>query len=193
MNTLNDEDEDTSKRVHAFVRRIVNDNAKHKILAGSYHCADDDGESAALHGFLGTLILQCTIQIEVARRMPSPNPGHVTQEVSRICNAKHIATRRMQEFIFPPEIVQEMDAADYRDNRGSTPSALYTSIKAVITLMNGLNGTIEAGAIHGVCVASVCVAIINMNPMSNTSAAEPPPSSTTHSTAPATKTVNPPS
>ena len=68
-----------------------------------------------------------------------------------------------------------MNAIDHRDNRKITTSALYTSIKSVITLMNGLNGSIiEAGAIHGVNVASVCVAIINMNPMSNTNKLETP-------------------
>ena len=41
--------------------------------------------------------------------------------------------------------------------------------------MNGLNGSIiEAGAIHGVSVASVCVTIINMNLMSNMNALESP-------------------
>jgi len=81
----------------------------------------------------------------------------------------------MKSFIFPQEIVQEMNTIDRRDNREITTSALYTSIKAVITLMNGLNGSIiEAGAIHGVSVASFCVAIINMDPMSNTNVLESP-------------------
>ena len=65
MNTLNEEDEDTSKRVQEFFRRIMADNTKHEVLAGSYRCADDDKKIAALHGFLGTMILQCNIQIKV--------------------------------------------------------------------------------------------------------------------------------
>ena len=56
----------------------------------------------------------------------------------------------MQSFIFPPEIVQEMDAADHRAKREITHSALFTSIKAGVTLMSGLNGIIEAGVVHGV-------------------------------------------
>ncbi len=75
MNTLNEEDKDTSKRVHEFVRRIVAYNAKHQILAGSYRCVDDNGETAALHGSLGTMILQTNIQIKLARKMPYPNPA----------------------------------------------------------------------------------------------------------------------
>ena len=68
-----------------------------------------------------------------------------------------------------------MKAINLCDNREITTSALCTSIKAVITLMNGLNGSkIEAGATHGVTVASVCMAIINMNPMSNTNKLESP-------------------
>ena len=50
-----------------------------------------------------------------------------------------------------------MDAVDYRANQEITPSALFTSTKAVITLMSGLNGIIEAGAIHGVGVRPVFV------------------------------------
>ena len=116
MNTLNKEDKDTSKRVYKFVRRIVADNAKREILACSYRCADDDGETVVLHSFLVTMILQCNVQIKLARRMPYPNPGLINQEVSRICNAKHIATNMMQSFIFPSEIIQEMDATDQRKN-----------------------------------------------------------------------------
>ena len=49
-----------------------------------------------------------------------------------------------------------MKAIDHRNNQEITTIALYTSIKAVITLMNGLNGSIiEAVAIHGVSEASV--------------------------------------
>ena len=129
MNTLHEDDEDTSTRVHNFVRRIVAYNAKHEFLAGSYCCADNDGETTALHGFLGTMSLQCNIQIELAQRIPYPNSGLINQQVSRICNTKHMATKMMQSFIFPPEIVQEMDTADYLANQEITPSALYTSIK----------------------------------------------------------------
>ena len=119
--------------------------------------------------------MRCNIQIELARRLDHPKPGLINQEISRICNANHIATRMMQSFVFPQEVVQEMNAIYRRANREITTSALYTSIQAVITLINGLNGSIiEAGAIHGVRVASVCVAIINMNPMSNTNELEIP-------------------
>ena len=140
----------------------------------------------------GGKILESNLQIAVANIMLHPNPDLVSQEVSQICNVRHIGTKMMQSFIFPPEIVHEMDAADHRANREITPSALYTSIKAVITLMNGLNGIIEAGAMYGVSVASVCVTIINMNPMSNTSVLDPPPSSSTKATVPTAEPVNPP-
>ena len=116
MNNLNEDNEDTSTRVHKFVRSIVAYGTKHKFLAGSYLCPDNDGETAALHGFLGTYILRCNIQIELARRWYHPNPGLINQEVSWICNAKHIATKMMQSFILPTEIVQEMNAMDHRNN-----------------------------------------------------------------------------
>ena len=167
MNTLHEDDEDTSTRVHNFVRRIVAYNAKHEFLAGSYCCAEDNRQPVTLHGFLGILILQFNLQIVVAQRILLPNPDLVSLEVSRICNTKHIATKMMQSFIFPPEIVQEMDAADHYANWEITPSALYTSINAAIMLMNELNGIIKAGTTRSVCVASMCVAIINMNPMPN--------------------------
>ena len=104
--------------------------------------------------------------------MLHPNPDLVFREVSRIYNAKHIATKMMQSYIFPPEIIQEMDAADHHANWEIAPSALYT--RAVTTLMNRLNGIIEVGAMHGVCMAGVCVAILNMNLMSNMNVLEPP-------------------
>ena len=82
--------------------------------------------------------------------MLHPNPGLVSQEVSRICNFKHRATKMMRSVIFPQEIVQEMIASGHRDNREITTSALYTCVKAVLTLINGLNGsTIKEGAIEG--------------------------------------------
>ena len=68
-----------------------------------------------------------------------------------------------QSFIFPPEIFREMDEADHCDCREFTPSALYTSIKAVIKLMYDLNKRIDAGIVLGVCVA-----ILNMISMPNT-------------------------
>ena len=175
MNNLNEDDEDTSTRVHKFIRSIVAYGAERTFLAGSYRCPVNDGESAALHSFLGIDITRSNIQIKLARRLEHPKPGLIHQEVSRICNANHIATQMMQSFIFPLEIVQEMNAIDHCDNREITTSALYTSIKAVITLMNRLNGSIiEAGVMHDVSVASVCVAIINMNPMPNTNELEIP-------------------
>ena len=84
----------------------------------------------------------------------------------------------MRSFIFPPDIVQEMKAIDHHDNQEITTSSLYTGIKAVRTLMNGLNGPIiKAGATHGVSVASIYMDIINMNPMSNTNKLESSPRS----------------
>ena len=79
-------------RVHKFVRSIVAYDAKHELLAGSYRCPNNDGETAALHGFLGTDILKCNIQIELAQRWDHPKPDLINQEVSRICNTKQIAT-----------------------------------------------------------------------------------------------------
>ena len=68
---------------------------------------------------------------------------------------------------------------DQRAGREITTSALHTSIKAVIALIYGPNGaTIEEGAIEGVTVASVCLAIINMNPRSPTAEADFPPEHT---------------
>ena len=135
MNPLNDEDEDTSNCVQEFVRRMVTDIVKHNFMAGSYCCAEDNGQSTTLHGFLGTKILEANLQNAVVNRSLHPNPDLVSPEVWRVCNVRHIVTKMMQSLISPPEIVHEMDAADHRANRGITPSALYTSIKAVIKLM----------------------------------------------------------
>ena len=148
---------------------MVADNAKHTFMAGLYCYAEDDGQSATIHGFLGTKILESNLQIAVANRMLHPNPDLVSREVSWICNVRHITTKMMQSFIFPAEIVQEMDAADHRANQEITPSALYTSIKAVITLMYELNKIIEAGVVLGIGVA-----ILNMNSMPNTTVLELP-------------------
>ena len=169
MNLLNEEDAGTSNHVHAFVRRMVADNAKHKLVAGSYCCAEDGGQAATLHGFIGTKILESNLQIVVAHRMLHFNPDLVSQEVLRICTARQFATNMIQSFIFPQGIVQELDAADHCANQEITSSALYTSIKVVITLMNGLNGIIKAGAMHGACVS-----ILHMNLMSNMNVLEPP-------------------
>ena len=124
MNTLNEDNEDISTRVRGFFRRIMAYDVKHEFLDDSYRCADNARETSALHGFLGTDILKCNIQIKLARRLPHPNPGLINQEVSQTFNAKHTATKMMQSFIFPPEIVQEMNAMDHRDNQEITTSAL---------------------------------------------------------------------
>jgi hypothetical protein len=169
MNNLNEDNEDLSACVHMFVRSVVDHGAKTEFLDGPSCCPDDDEELATLYGFVGTHIIKSNIQIILAQSWDHPTPGQIDREVSRICNVKHMATKMMQSFIFPQEIVQEMIAIDHRNNRKIITRALYTSIKAVCTLINGLNGsTIEEGATRGVAVADFCVAIINMNTMSNT-------------------------
>ena len=57
MNNLNKDDEDTSARIHAFVRSVVAYGVKNKFLAGPYCCPEDDGETATLYGFVGTDII----------------------------------------------------------------------------------------------------------------------------------------
>ena len=84
MINLNEDDEDTSTRVHKFIRSVVVYGAKHKFLAGSYRCPDNVGETAALHGFLGTDIMRFNIQAELAQRWDHPKPGVTNQEVSWI-------------------------------------------------------------------------------------------------------------
>ena len=69
-----------------------------------------------------------------------------------------------------------MITRDHGDNREITPSALYTCIKVVITLISRLNGsTIEEGTIERVTVTEVCMAIINMNPSSHMTEVKSPP------------------
>ena len=92
MNNLNEDNEDTSTHVHELVRGIAAYGPKHEFLAGSHRCPNNNGETAALHGFLGTDILKCNIQIELAQRWDHPKPDLINQEVSRICNTKQIAT-----------------------------------------------------------------------------------------------------
>ena len=75
----------------------------------------------------------------------------------------------MQPFIFPPEIVHEMDEAVHCDYREFTLSALYTSIKAMTKLMYDLNESIGAGVVLGLCMA-----ILNMNSIPNTNLLELP-------------------
>jgi hypothetical protein len=169
MNPLNDEDGDTSNRVHEIVTRMVAANAKRDFMAGPYRCAGDDGKTAKLNGFLGGKILESNLHIAVANRMLNPSPGLVSQEVSRICNESHIGTKRMQSFIFPREIIHDMNAADCHASREITPSALYTSIKAVIKLIYESNEMTGAREVLGVCEA-----ILNINPIRDTKAAEPP-------------------
>ena len=59
----------------------------------------------------------------------------------------------VQLFIFPLEIVHGMDKEDQCNYRQLTPSALYTSIKAVLKLMNKLHVSIDAGVVLGIYVA----------------------------------------
>ena len=169
MNALNDEDRDISNRVHAFVMRMMADNVKCIFVTGPYCCVEDDGKSAKMNGFLGGKILQCNLQTAVAIRTLHPNPGPVSREVSWICNKNHIGTKMMQSFVFMIEIVHEMDAVDHCANREIRSSALYTSIQAVSKLMYELNKIIGAGVVLGVCVA-----ILNMNSMPNTTLLELP-------------------
>ena len=187
MNSFNDEDRDTSNRVHKFVIRMVANNMKCDFMAGSYACAWDDEKSAKLNGFPGSKILESKLLIAVANGTAKPTPGLLSQEVSHFFDERHIGTRMMQSFISPPEIVHEMDNADQRDYRQLTPSALYTSIKAMIKLLHELNKRIDAGVVLGGCVA-----ILNMNSMPNTNILELPlhkprillPLPRTHSTLP---------
>ena len=169
MNNLNKDDEDLSARVHTFVQRLVDNGAKNEFMAGTYHCPGDNGELAKIYGFVGTTIKKSHIQMILAQIWDRPTPGHIDREASRICTQGLIATEKMRSFIFPQEIVQEMIARDHCNNRKITTIALYTCVKAVITLINRLNGSsIEEGAIEGVAAAGVCMAIINMNPIYNT-------------------------
>ena len=77
-NPFNDEDENTSDCVQAFFGRMVADNVKHDFMAGPYCCAEDDRQSATLHGFLGGKIPESNPQIAVASRMLHPNPDLVS-------------------------------------------------------------------------------------------------------------------
>jgi len=93
-----------------------------------------------------------------------PSTAALTQKSSRLCTTTSIATEKMRSFVFPQEIVQEMIRRDQVEHREITPSVY------------GLNGsTIEEGAIEGVTVTGVCMAIINMNPSFPTTEAEFPP------------------
>ena len=108
---------------------MVADNVTDNFAAGPYRCAEDNGQYATLHGFLGGKILQSNLQITVTHIMLHPNLDLVSREVSRICNVRHIGTKMMQSFIFHSEIVHEMDAADHCTNREIRPSALYITSK----------------------------------------------------------------
>ena len=176
MNNLNEDNGDISARVHTFVRSVVDNGATSKCMAGPYCCPGDDGELARIYCFLGTAIIKSHIQMILANMWDRPTSRDIDQESSRLCTQIIVATERMRSFMFPQEIVQEMITRDHGENREITPSALYTCIKAVITLIYGLNGsTIEEGAIEGVTVPGVCMAIINRNPRSPTAEAEFPP------------------
>ena len=61
MNNLNEDDADTSSRVHTFVRSVVAYGAKNKFLAGPYHYSIDDEETVTLYVFLGTDIIRSHI------------------------------------------------------------------------------------------------------------------------------------
>ena len=89
--------------------RMVANNMKRGSMAGSYACAEDDGKSSKLNGFLRFKILKSNLLITVANRTCNPNLGLLTQEVSRFYNGQHIGTIMMQSFIFPSKIVGEMD------------------------------------------------------------------------------------
>ena len=132
----------------------------------SYACAGADWKATKLNGFLGSKILESNLINAVANRTFHPTPGLLTQE-SRFYNKRHIATRMMQSFIFPPEIVHEMDKADHRNYRQLTPSALYTSTKAVLKLMNKFHANNNTGIVLGVWVV-----ILNMNMLPNTNILE---------------------
>ena len=86
--------------------RIVANNTKRDFMAGPYRYDRDGGKSAKLNGFLGGKILKYNLLVALSNRTLHPNPGLLSQEVSRFCNEQHIATRMMQLFIFPPEIVK---------------------------------------------------------------------------------------
>ena len=175
MNNLNEDDEDLSARVHAFVQRLMDNGAKTKFMDGTYHCHGDDRELIKIYGFLGATLIKSHIEMILADMWYRPTTATLNQESSRLCTPAIIATERMRSFIFPQEIIQEMIRRDHGEHWEITASALHTSIKAVLTQIYGLNGsTIKEGAIEGVTVTGVCMAIINMNPISNTTEFEPP-------------------
>ena len=103
MNSSNNEDRDTYNLVQAFVTIMVANNTKSDFMAEAYACAGDNWKSAKLKGFLGSKILESNLTITVANRRFQPTPGLLTQEVSRFYNKRHIGTRMMQSFIFPPK------------------------------------------------------------------------------------------
>ena len=176
MNNQQEDDEDLSARVHAFVQTKMDNGENKKIMSGTYCCSGDDGELARIHGFLGTALIKSHIEMILAHMWDRPTTATLSQESSRLVTPAIIATERMRSFIFPQEIVQEMIRRDHGEPREITPSALHTCIKAVITLIYGLNGsTIEEGTIEGVTVTGVCMAIINMNPSFHIAEAESPP------------------
>ena len=131
---------------------------KSASMAGTYICAGGDRRIADLNGFLGIKILESNLLLAVTNCQEHPTAGVLTQEVSRSDNSTHIATRMMESFIFPPQIVSEMNKADQRHHRTLTPHSLYTCIRVVLKLVNELN-------VDG--VLGVAIAITNMNTAPN--------------------------
>ena len=166
-------------RVHAFVQTKMDNGENKKIMSGTYCCSGDDGELARIHGFLGTALIKSHIKMILAHMWDRPTTATLSQESSRLVTPAIIATERMRSFIFPQEIVQEMIRRDQWAHREITLNALHNSIKAVITLICGLNrSTIEEGTIEDVTVTGVCMVIINMNSSFPTAETDFPPENT---------------
>ena len=137
---------------------MIANGRKSKFMTGTYICAGDDGKIADLNGFLGIKILEFNLLLTVANRQEYLAPGILTQEVSRVDRSTHIATKMMQSFIFPPEIISEMNKADQRHHRTLTPRSLYTCIRSVLKLVNKLNANVVLGE---------AIVITNMNTAPN--------------------------
>ena len=63
MNNQQEDDEDLSARVHAFVHLKMDNGKKNKFMAGTYCCPGDDGELVKIYGFLGTALIKSHIEM----------------------------------------------------------------------------------------------------------------------------------
>ena len=120
VNYHDDGNRGSSSCCHTLVNNIIVSDKKREFMTGTYIFAGDDKRIAELNSFPKINILEFNLLLAVTGSHTNPATGLLTQEVSRFRNRDHIVTIMMQSFIFPSEIVSELNKVDCCQHRTHT-------------------------------------------------------------------------